>query len=91
MEEQVFQDLPNIDHMSELKGDDFKVFEAVKEQKHAAAKTLQSIHDKEQPRPQKNKGKAKVEGDYPLIMEIPSSRPADKAAGSSKAFSMAQW
>ena len=31
MEEQVFQDLPDIDHMSKLKGDDFKAFEAVKE------------------------------------------------------------
>ena len=51
MEEPVFQDLLNIDLMSKLKGDDFKVFEAVNEQEHAAAKTLQLIHDKEQPIP----------------------------------------
>ena len=64
--EQVFKDLPNIDQMSKLKRDDFKVFEIVKEQEHAAAKTLQLIHDEEQPRPEIDKGKAKVESDYPL-------------------------
>ena len=61
--EQVFQDLLNIDHMSELKGDDFNAFEDVKEQEQAAAQTLQLIHDEEQPRPDLDKGKAKVEGD----------------------------
>ena len=77
--------------MSELKGEDFKAFEAIKEQEHAATKTLQLIHDEEQPRPETNKGKAKVERDYPLIKELPSSRPVDEAAGSSKVFSITQW
>ena len=45
MEEEVFQDLPDIDHMPKLKGEYFKVFEAVKEQDQAAAKTLQLIQE----------------------------------------------
>ena len=60
--EPLCQDLPNIDHMSELKGEDFKAFEAIKEREHVAAKALQQIHEKEQSMQQTDKGKAKVEG-----------------------------
>ena len=77
--------------MSELKGEDFKAFEAIKEQEHVAAKAVQLIHDKEQPMQQTNKGKAKVEGQLPYIIEVVVTRPVDEAVGSSKVFSMAQW
>ena len=86
----MFQDPPNIDHMSKLKEDNFKAFEAIKEQDHVAAKALQLIHDEEQPMPHTDKGKAKVEGQLSYIIELVVTRPVDEAAGSSKVFSMAQ-
>ena len=77
--------------MSKLKGEDFKAFESIKEQEHAAIEALQLIHDKEQPMPQIDKGKAKVEGQLLYIKEMVITRPVDEAAGSSKVFLRAQW
>ena len=89
--EQVFQDLPSFDHVFELRGEDFKAFEANKEQEQAAAQTLQQIHDEEQLRPKVEKGKAKVEGQPPIITKVVITKPVDEVVGSSKVFSMAQW
>ena len=42
-DDQALQDLPNFDHMSELKGDDLKAFEAQQEQEQSATFTLQQL------------------------------------------------
>ena len=60
-QEQVFQDLPNFDQMSELKGEDLKAFEVQQEQEHWATITLQNILVDEQPQQAADKGKEKVE------------------------------
>ena len=48
-QEKTFQDLPNFDQMSKLKGEDLKAFEVQQEQEHLAAITLQNIPVDEKP------------------------------------------
>ena len=87
--EKVFDDLFNLDHLSDLNTKDFKAMEVDNEQ--ATGKTLSLIHDKEQ-KP-KDKGKAVEAQGQPMKMkkEVATQRPVDEATGSSNVFSMAQW
>ena len=65
-DDQVFQDLPNFDHMSELKGEELKAFEAQQEQEQSTAFTLQQLLVDEQPKQDADKGKSKVEEESPV-------------------------
>ena len=77
--------------MLDLKMEDLKGFEELKEQDQADADTLKLIQEDEHPRSELDKGKAKVENEPPYIKEVVITRPVDEAAGSSQVFSMAQW
>ena len=88
---QVFQDLPDFDQMSELKGEDLKAFEVQQEQEHSAAITIQNILVDEQPQQAADKGKEKVEIQLQLVQQEVVNEPVDEAAGSSHVFAMECW
>ena len=90
-DDQVFQDLPDFDHMSELKGEDLKTFEAQQEQEQLATFTLQQLLVDDQPKHKADKGKSKVEEGIPDTKEIVITKPVDEIVGFSQVFSMTQW
>ena len=76
--------------MSDLRMEDLKGFEELKEQDWAAADTLKLIQEEEQLRPNLDKEKAKVDI-LMIIKEVVVAKLVHEAVGFSKVFSMAQW